>query len=360
MRKSSQPQNVLRGNMLQTDSGKNKKRFGKFRVPFISLPISIVATLALSYVLFTNTAFRTRPNTSTKPIETSSAMQQLRLKNFSFVRPLLIVDVNKESEKLQTLKVSIDQYVADKQQTGDLTSASVYIRKLNNGEWINTNPNESYQPASLLKLPLLLTMFKLSESNPSLLSKMVVNNIPPENIPAQSFSSSTLVPGKSYSVLDLMYAMVTNSDNTATSLLHTVITPEQFDRVYVDLGFPPPPHQDWNYSMTAADYSKFMRVLFNATYLNQKNSDFSLMMLSKSSFLQGLHKGVPGNVVVANKFGESSGKGFHMLHDVGIVYANNEPYLIVVMTKGSDVNKLSTVISDISKMTYDYWITNVS
>jgi hypothetical protein len=43
----------------------------------------------------------------------------------------------------------------------------------------------------------------------------------------------------------------------------------------------------------------------------------------------------------------------HQLHDCGIVYFPDNPYIICVMTRGDDVNELAPVVAHISKMVYD-------
>ena len=50
---------------------------------------------------------------------------------------------------------------------------SVYFRKLDNGSWFSLNPNETYNPASMIKVAYLITYMKMAESNPSILNKKV-------------------------------------------------------------------------------------------------------------------------------------------------------------------------------------------
>ena len=66
--------------------------------------------------------------------------------------------------------------------------------------------------------------------------------------------------------------------------------------------------------------------------------------------------GLPSDVKISHKFGEreakENGVTIQQLHDCGIVYYPKYPYLICIMTKGKDFNKLSGVIADISKIVY--------
>ena len=50
---------------------------------------------------------------------------------------------------------------------------SVYFRNLNNGPWFGIRENEGFAPASLMKISILISYLKMSESDPALL-RMVV------------------------------------------------------------------------------------------------------------------------------------------------------------------------------------------
>ena len=77
-------------------------------------------------------------------------------------------------------------------------------------------------------------------------------------------------------------------------------------------------------------------------------------------FPQGLQAGIPASVEVAQKFGErqvflhDGTLSYRELHDCGIVYAPDNPYILCVMTRGHDFASLSSTIRDISKVVYDY------
>lgn len=59
-------------------------------------------------------------------------------------------------------------------------------------------------------------------------------------------------------------------------------------------------------------------------------------------------------LLVAHKFGEygDSEKGIKQLHDVGIIYHEDNPYLLGIMTRGQDYAKLAQVIEKISSFIY--------
>jgi hypothetical protein len=70
-------------------------------------------------------------------------------------------------------------------------------------------------------------------------------------------------------------------------------------------------------------------------------------------FTLGLIAELPKSIRVAHKYGE---RGVYQdgvligieLHDCGIVYAPENPYYLCVMTRGTELKKLSNLIADIS------------
>ncbi len=102
------------------------------------------------------------------------------------------------------------------------------------------------------------------------------------------------------------------------------------------------------------DYSSFFRILYNASYLNQTDSQKILGLLVNSEFLNGLVAGVPASVKVSHKFGEreNSTGNTVQLSDCGIVYYPGHPYLLCISTKGTDINLQTQAIQKISASVY--------
>lgn len=109
--------------------------------------------------------------------------------------------------------------------------------------------------------------------------------------------------------------------------------------------------------MSPKSYAFFYRVLYGSTYLTRAMSEKALELLTTPDFTDGLVAGVPAHTTVAQKFGEHSFEGVpdtesKQLHDCGIVYHPEHPYLLCVMTKGSDFQRLSKVIKEVSETVY--------
>ena len=85
-------------------------------------------------------------------------------------------------------------------------------------------------------------------------------------------------------------------------------------------------------------------------------SEKALSYMSEVDFKQGLVAGVPGGIAIAHKFGEktvgASGE-IKQLHDCGIVYYPNNPYLLCVMSRGDSFEYLDDTIREISHIVYE-------
>ncbi len=59
-------------------------------------------------------------------------------------------------------------------------------------------------------------------------------------------------------------------------------------------------------------------------------------------------------IPVSHKFGEAgTGNVERQLHDCGIVYFPDHPYLACIMTRGKDTDELKKSIVDISRFIYE-------
>lgn len=277
--------------------------------------------------------------------------------SYHFINPLLSCGDDNFSHILNgqmgDLQNKLSDYIAAKQKQGILDSASVYFRELNGGQWLSINPNVEFVPASLLKVPLAMSIYLQAEHQPGFLSQDVA--VGSVSTPASEYFTAPVIAASStYTEEQLVDAMLTNSDNAAALTLVKTISSADLDQAYSDLGVIVPQNEE--YTMTVATYAGFFRVLYNATYLTHADSEHLLSLLSQSAFQKGIVAGLPSDIVVAHKFGE---RGFNdptvpdQLHDCGIIYAK-KPYVLCIMTQGRGYDAMAGIISDISKMVYAY------
>jgi formylmethanofuran dehydrogenase subunit D len=107
-------------------------------------------------------------------------------------------------------------------------------------------------------------------------------------------------------------------------------------------------------SMTPELISHFFLRLYAKDYLNAEDSDAVIQLMTNKEFSNGLVSPLPQTVAVSHKFGERAfdDSNSKQLHDCGIVYAPEKPYILCVMTKGTDFDAESAAIRHISGTVY--------
>jgi len=166
------------------------------------------------------------------------------------------------------------------------------------------------------------------------------------------YKSKSIVLGHTYTVRELLHYMIAYSDNNATSLLFANMDLNQFKKVFTDVGLTAPDLKAPNYPMSAREFTYFMRLLYNASYLSNKNSEFATELLSQCNFKDGIIASLPSATKVAHKFGESGTQFDQELSESAIIYLDNNPYVITIMTRGKDYKQLPTVVKEISGIAY--------
>ncbi len=297
----------------------------------------------------------------TSSITAQTLPKEWREGQTGLINPLLGVNYpdNSAFTELVPLQSAVQTVINNAIDNHVLIRGSVYFRDMSDSHWIGVNETETYSPASLIKIPMMVSYFKVAESNPNILNKLLQYTGPNQNVSVYFKPADNMVSGQYYSVSDLIRRMIVYSDNNAILMLFNNMDKASLDAIFSDLSItvPKDPNQPGDY-ITPGNFSRFFRTLYNATYLNEAYSQKALELLSEADFKQGLVAGVPGNITVAHKFGETpdvdaTGKTIsYELHDCGIIYAPNHPYILCVMTSGQSYDSIAGAIKDISAAVY--------
>jgi beta-lactamase class A len=277
----------------------------------------------------------------------------VRLQGYRYIHPLMFFDNDCESSEMGGVKSKIETVINDFKRQGLLSNASVYLRSFNSAEWIAIDGDLKYSPGSLMKVPALMTFLKMSERKPGLLDQKVVYDKPIPDGRNINFQSKSIELGKSYTIRELLQYMITYSDNKATLLLGKYLDVDIFKKLFDDLGLRAPEWNEVQFKLSPKEYSLFFRLLYNASYLSRQDSEYCLELLNTCNFREGLVAGLPSNINVSHKFGEAGYDNSPELSESGIIFMNNHPYLLTVMTNGNDMKKLPEAISKISAVVYD-------
>lgn len=237
---------------------------------------------------------------------------------------------------------------------GDATEVAVYFHSLSTGYWFGINEQQKFIPASLLKVYLLIRVLIEEEDYPGTLKTLIKLRADEKQAVPIVTPHKRLAPNGNYTVETLLEQMILYSDNDAAFTLHTRFGDAKLEKIYRDFGFSA--QRDEDDSLTLKQYLMVFLTLYNGTYLGTDMSQKALQYLVKVDFHGGLAAGIPEDVLLANKFGErgveTSYGHTQQLHDCGIIYYKDYPYILGVMTRGQDINKLAGIIKEVSALVY--------
>jgi beta-lactamase class A len=167
--------------------------------------------------------------------------------------------------------------------------------------------------------------------------------------------------GKTMTVRELAYWMITKSSNLATNLLVDVVDIAtiqhaldelEIDGVRVLRGVEDQRafEAGLNNEVTAHGLLKLLRLIAEGKAYSQKACDEMLEILLDQQYRSGIPAGLPKAARVAHKTGNIS----TVHHDAGIVYLENrKPYVLVVLTKFDHRTGRTAAVADVSKDIYN-------
>ena len=279
--------------------------------------------------------------------------------NYDLVNPdsLCSSSVHDRSEwDYEPLRTALMNNINALQSTGMVTHMSVYFRDLRNGPRFGIQENESFFAASLMKMPLMIALLHAADRHTGLLDKQLASSgsfavVSNTDQPEETIRQNTL-----YSIRELLRRMIVYSDNNSMALLFAEFNSNPLpaeSNSFLDLGI---------VNMTTGtvgrlsmqSYANLFTVLYNTSYLSDALSQYALELLSQSTYTAGLRAGVPPDVRVAHKFGlRTVSSRDSQLHDCGIVYHPVTPYVLCMMTSGTNVAMEANAIAGISRIVYD-------
>lgn len=321
----------------------------------------IVAVYALG--LITGVTFITLLNYWLDFQKVQTTEYDKRLEPQQFIRPL--IDCASRKPELKTLETplgffqkELNNFLKENIKLGRILQADIFFQDLTSGVSFSAGDIIELRPGSLLKIPLVMAYYKKSETDPTILQTKILFD-QKDSLRLYEIQDikplQTLTLGQSYTIEELMSRAIMYSDNVAASLLEHYDNHEGLKRIAIDLDTPvhkdTPPLREPRIN----DYAKYFRILFNATYLNEKNSTDFLKLLSKTQFKQGLVAGLPENVLISHKFGESvspEAPEIHFLNDCGLIYKTSKPYVLCVSIKAKEEPQMAAMIAKISSLFY--------
>ena len=238
---------------------------------------------------------------------------------------------------------------------------AITVWDFNTGKYVDINGSEIYPAASIIKVPVLINLFKTIESNGlSIYDEMTLTNYYKASGSGNLQYAAT---GRNLTIDQLAKTMIEDSDNSATNMLmsklgsmtavNTAIRTWGIKNTHVQTWLPD--LGGTNYT-TTNDMATMLFNLDNPNFLSINSREYIVDYMShvKNDRLipQGLGKGAT--------FLHKTGDIGSMLGDAGIVYMpNGKKYIVVIMAKRPYNSPLGKqFIQQASKLIYEGMLNN--
>jgi beta-lactamase class A len=298
---------------------------------------------------------------SKSPKKNKEATAAKTTESFTHINPLLdCIDSRKLIMKeLDLFKTDITNYIDNVKKIHPDIHISYYFRDLNNGLWIGINEKEKFVPASLMKVPIMISVLKEAQTNKDILNTEI-QYIAADFANVDEESGFKKTDGKFYTIEEYIRQMIVYSDNASAVILMKYVGMDKIAKTEDDLNLTIDANADLNTNFVSVTrYASILRMLYNASYLDRNMSEKALKILTETAYKGGIRAGLPNQYQLAHKYGErdfieqTGARSVLQLHHFGIVYYPGKPYLLGIMTRGADKKTKEKIITDLAKITFD-------
>jgi hypothetical protein len=233
-----------------------------------------------------------------------------------------------------------------------LTQTSLYFEYLNTGANVSINSDVRILPASLIKVPLAMAvMKKIEKGDWELYNQLILTKEDRDNEWGDVYEYPIGTP---ITIQDLIEEMLLHSDNTAYRILYRNLSMDEVRWVFSALGLDD--FFDQEGKITAKEYTRLLRSLYTANYLNPEHSQILLDILTRTDYDDYLGQWIPDNAYFAHKIWENESKT--VILDAGLVYIGSRVYLISMATDYEKEwltrEQVLTIFGRVSQLIYNY------
>lgn len=275
-------------------------------------------------------------------------------------------------DSVAAAEISLYRNVLKIRQDHDLENLGISFYDAHSTIQWSYNADQYFHAASTMKLAVLLGVFRQVERGELTLDAPVhirnrftsIVNQEPFMLDLGRDADPDVYGhlGKTLTVRELAYWMITKSSNLATNLLVDVVgigtiqialDELEIDGVRVLRGVEDNAafNAGLNNEVTANGLLKLLRLIADGKAYSQNASDEMLKIMLEQQYRSGIPAGLPkaASARVAHKTGNIS----TVHHDAGIVYLDDrKPYVLVILTQFSVENGRGTAVADVSRDIY--------
>jgi len=245
---------------------------------------------------------------------------------------------------------------------------AVAFHDLHTGQEFFINADESFHPASTIKVAVMMEVFNQVEKGLFWLDDAlpVINlfkSIADESmfsVSSQDDSETSLYDklGLTITIGELTRLMIVRSSNLATNILIQKVSAVCVNALLKELGVEgvqvlrgPEDNKAFalglNNSATARGLMQIAKLLIQGKVVSFDASEDMINIMRKQEFNEGIPAGLPKEYKVAHKTGWND----NLYHDFGVVFPDRrEPYALAIMTSGfENMESAHKAVAEISK-----------
>ncbi len=237
----------------------------------------------------------------------------------------------------------------------------IYIKDIATGKTWEYNADRLFPSASLIKVPIMAAVCDKIKLGAFTLDTQI--KLTRHERVGGSGSLKWVRDGTSLSVMEIIYKMITESDNTATRMLIDYVGMNYLSGAFINMGLARTNITPEGMSLTsgrvprenlttAREMASLMDRIYSGTLVDKESSEFMLEVLKHNKSKSRLRKGLP----IGWEIGHKTGLLRRACHDVGIVFSPRGDYVIAVLTsEAPNYTTAKNFISKVAKLTYQYY-----
>ncbi|NLH39126.1 MAG: serine hydrolase [Elusimicrobia bacterium] len=275
--------------------------------------------------------------------------------------------VNLEEKKEANIEIKMDSgmWVALTERLKSLSDSykadvGIYVKDLRTNRVWEYNSDRLFRSASLIKFPIMIAvMNKVEKKEISFDDKLEIRD---KNRVAGG-SLMWAKNGTKLSLLEVIYRMITESDNTATKLLIDHFGIEYFESSFRQMGLAYTNITPEGMSLTSGrvgrenyttprEMAYLLEKIYRKEMVSKSMSEMMMDILKRNKSSSRLRKGIP----LSWEVGHKTGLLRKSCSDVGIVFSPNGDYILAVLIDNVPTYRSGkNFISNIAKITSEYY-----
>lgn len=237
-------------------------------------------------------------------------------------------------------------------------TAGVMVKDLTAGHTYSYNADRKFVSASIIKLPIMVAVFK--EFNDSRISFTETCRLTYGcRVPGSGILKHK-PNGTAYSIYELVYTMIAESDNTAARILTERVGYERMNKIFRSIGLKNTNISPRSFDLTGGeiagdsyttprDITLLLQRIYDQQMFKRYLSQQMIEILKLTVDKNRLNKYLPETFQLAHKTGLLRGA----CHDAGIVFSPHGDHLICILTDGNGTYRhAKEFIAQLGRLTF--------